>query len=486
MTLARKLGFKITLLLAALVAVGATSLWGLLGMSGHFDVAEDEYEQLRSIYEVGHYAAAARTLINLDAPNPAAARAELRKALQAADALGQSDSDSKLKTIVSHLQQALSETDVATGSLREALPRINQSLGQVASLAEQTKSLIIANRQAATGRLRTTISVMAIVGAVALLGAIVIGVSQYRSIVHPLARLEKGAANVAEAKFTERVEETGDREFARVAQQFNRMADELDELYRNLESQVRTKSQQLIRSERLAGVGYLAAGIAHEINNPLGIISGYAESALQRIQEEPEKSELTDRLKNALQIACDESFRCKEIIEKLLQLAGPGTGERLPVDGGQLVDRVAEMVGGLPQSGKRKISVDLDKGPLLVHANEAELTQVLVNLLRNAMEATDPESGVIDVRVRRRGEWIEITIADNGRGMNEELLSKLFEPFFTDKPARDERGTGLGLAVSHAIVEQHDGRLRADSDGPGKGSVFTMELPVHTHAEVTT
>jgi signal transduction histidine kinase len=108
--------------------------------------------------------------------------------------------------------------------------------------------------------------------------------------------------------------------------------------------------------------------------------------------------------------------------------------------------------------------------------HEGELTQVMVNLLVNALEAT-PGSGKVTVEAMRHDEWVQVKVIDNGRGMDEATLRRVFEPFFTDKPQRDQRGTGLGLSVSHAIITQHGGRLTAASNGPGRGSVFAVELP---------
>jgi len=112
-----------------------------------------------------------------------------------------------------------------------------------------------------------------------------------------------------------------------------------------------------------------------------------------------------------------------------------------------------------------------------VVANPTEMKQVLLNLTVNALEAVPPDRGEVRIGGRRSGEWVEVSVEDNGKGMTPETLEQVFEPFFTAKRGAGEPGTGLGLSITHAIVESHGGRIRAESSGPGKGSRFTVRLP---------
>lgn len=490
-TLARKLAIRIAAIVVVLVVVGGAALWGLVGLRGHFTAAEDEYEQLRGVYEIGYYTATAQRLLRSpDGGGGAAAAVQLHQAMQRAESmlddplLSAHIDDARradLRRLVDELRvahDAVVDTEAAPADAPH--PAINQALGRVATLVQRAKAQIIANREAATDRLHTTVTVIAAVTLLAAIGAVLVGVSQYRSVMRPLRRLEQGFAGVAQADFTQRVDVTGDREFARLAEQFNDMADRLDQLYRHLEEQVRLKSQQLVRSERLATLGHLAAGVAHEINNPLATISGYAESTLRRA-ESADGPDLDDATRKALRVITEEAFRCKDITAKLLSLSRPDAGEREPVPLRRVVDRVMAMIDGLPQAKDRDVSAhvphaDADDSTT-VNANEAELIQVLLNLVVNALEAVEPGAGEVTVGLTPRNTWVELTVKDNGRGMTPEVLERVFEPFFTDKPRRDQRGTGLGLSITHAIVEKHGGRLTAQSDGPGAGSVFTVELP---------
>ncbi len=484
MSLARKLAIRIAALVVGLALLGGASLWGLGGLTYYFEATSDKYEQLRRVYEIGHDVAMARALSRMTPPDTAAIAQHLDHAIQqtasrADDPDGPSDEDDRQFHKIGGMLREAREQLRQPRDVDPQLTSLNPILAQVAGAAAEMKAQIVAHREAAYSHLLTTIGVLAGLTLVMIAAAIYIGVRQYRSVVIPLRRIEDAVRRIAEGHFDVRVPVTGDREFAQLAERFNRTTEQLEQLYRDLEEQVNSKSNQLVRSQRLAGVGYLAAGVAHEINNPLGIIAGYAESALRKIEANNGSGEGLEKAAAALRIICDEAFRCKEITEKLLTMARPGDGSRAPVSLSQLAHRVTQLVTALPQFKGRTIRFhEIGTGDeSIASAGEGEITQVLLNLVCNALEAVEPESGAVTVEVQRRGEWVVVSVMDNGRGMSPEILSRVFEPFFTDKPQRDQRGMGLGLAVAHAIVTQHGGRLNAQSDGPGRGSVFTLELP---------
>lgn len=494
MSLARKLTVKIAVLIAGLVVVGAVSLWGLMGLSQHFDVAEDEYRQLRAIYEVGHRAALAKTLIRLDGADVHEIREQLRIALFKVDGLlaasppgGLVLSDRYQPTLASmqgHLNEAYRCISHSSDH-REVLIGINNSLGGVAKLAGEIRGDIVSNRQNANARYRYTVKIVAALASVIVLTAVFVGISQYRTVMRPLRQLEQGVKQVADGNFAQHLPVTGDREFAQLSQQFNEMAVQLDMLYRRLDEQIKTKSQQLVRSQRLASVGFLAAGLAHEINNPLGIIAGHAEAALGRLDRENSIDNSLQKIAGTLHIVCEEAFRCKDITAKLLSLSSPNADERSSVCLMEVAQRVGKMLNDLPRFGGIRLTLDdCVFEDTLVHASEGQITQVMVNLIANAFEAVHKESGEVKVRISRTGPWVTLSVEDNGRGMTEEVSKKIFEPFFTDKPQRGQRGIGLGLSVTHAIVEQHGGHIDACSGGPGKGSIFTVELLALSTAEV--
>ena len=320
----------------------------------------------------------------------------------------------------------------------------------------------------------------------AVAAALLVTASQYRSVMAPLHRLRRGVRSVAAARFSERLDAAGSREFSELSEEFNRMAAELEGFYQQLEEKVRAKSRELVRSERLASVGFLAAGVAHEINNPLNIITGYAELTLKRLRGVDGDPEATDDARDAardaarsLQIIRDEAFRCKETTEKLLSLARGGKEVRGPLNLASLAAEVAAMTRGLRNYRDRKVTINFrdDDDAMQVVANAGEMKQVLLNLTVNALEAVAPFGGEVVIDGRRHDDWVEVSVSDNGRGIAAESLPHVFEPFFTDKRGAGEPGTGLGLSITHAIVEGHGGRIDAHSAGCGRGSRFTFQLP---------
>jgi signal transduction histidine kinase len=232
-----------------------------------------------------------------------------------------------------------------------------------------------------------------------------------------------------------------------------------------------------VRSERLASVGYLAAGVAHEINNPIGIIAGYAEFCLQQLAKQNGKDAVAEAEKS-LRVINDEAFRCKQIVQKLLTLARPGEESRGNISLGQVASDVVSIVTGLRQFQDRRIDLRVHEADdLRVVASEGEMKQVVLNLTLNALEAVDGTGAPVSIEVRRSGDVVELCVTDSGKGMTSEVLERAFEPFFTAKRGSARPGTGLGLSISHAIVDSHGGRIAAQSAGPGKGSSFTVQLP---------
>jgi signal transduction histidine kinase len=262
------------------------------------------------------------------------------------------------------------------------------------------------------------------------------------------------------------------------------MAAELKEYYGQLEEKVREKSRELVRSERLASVGFLAAGVAHEINNPLGIIATYAELSLAALKQNNGEPAVADA-RRSLEIIHQEAFRCKDITQKLLSLSKSGEQRREPVNLADVARDVAEIVGRLRKYADRQLVVAIDdlQQPV-VFGSDAEMKQVLLNLVVNALDAVRPGSGRVEIGARCVDDQVELSVTDNGCGMNPATLERVFEPFFSSR-RESNAGVGLGLSICHAIVETHGGRVRADSEGPGQGSRFTVALPLHRRTPVT-
>jgi signal transduction histidine kinase len=487
------MGLQIGAMLVGLLLVSGASLWGLNALQEDYGAALEGYAELRQMYEVGSHLATSRTLLAAPEPNRAKAVEELRVALT----LAQTAEGASHDAVVAGLRESLDEMrrwqreggPPPTASLSRVLKRISDT-------ASQVRSEIQARQAAAQAKRRATLLALGVLCAAVIIAAVLLGTWQYRGVIDPLQRLGAAVRRIAAGHFSERVPEqvrdapgrAGD-EFSALARDFNRMAAELDELYRELEQKVAAKSKELIRSERLASVGYLAAGVAHEINNPLGIISGYAEYALEEMRGGA-STPPTD-IDGTLRVIRDEAFRCKEITGKLLSLARPGDGRRQPVNLARVAEEAVSVLGGLPEFKDRTIGVRADaRESPVVDAVEGEMKQVLMNLLLNALDATPGGgagggAGEVRVTLSRDGGAVTLSVADNGRGMTPATVERVFEPFFSERrpreagaaPAPARPGTGLGLSITHAIVQSHGGRITAYSDGPGRGSRFEVELP---------
>jgi signal transduction histidine kinase len=246
---------------------------------------------------------------------------------------------------------------------------------------------------------------------------------------------------------------------------------------------VQQRTQEVVRSEQLASVGFLAAGVAHEINNPLAAIAMCAESLEMRMHDiivaddqapDDEHNEEITILRKYLRRIQDEAFRCKGITEKLLDFSRMGDVEKQSTDLVELTEGVIDMVRHLGKYREKKVEFSVAQ-PVIAAVNAQELKQVLLNLVTNGLDSLEP-GGVVTVELGRTAMHAQIIVRDNGCGMTPEVLKHLFEPFFTRR--RDGQGTGLGLSITYRIVEEHGGRIEATSAGPGRGSQFRVTLPL--------
>ncbi len=295
---------------------------------------------------------------------------------------------------------------------------------------------------------RTTRLVLAALLAAAPLLAAGVSLAIARSITVPVEQLQAGAARIAEGDLEARIEVRGAPELVSLAERWNEMT-----------AALRDHQAKLVQSEKLAGIGRLAAGVAHEINNPLGVILGYA----KLLQRRADGAAAED-----LRVIEEEALRAKDIVSGLLDLsrALPGAAER--VDLRALADDVVARLREARLLDGVGVTVE---GAACAPAHAGKLRQVLVNLVRNAAEAAG-RGGTVAVRLAARGETIEVTVEDSGPGLPAAVRARLFEPFFTTKA----RGTGLGLAVSRAIARAHGGELEVAPAGGG-GARFALTLP---------
>ncbi len=254
-------------------------------------------------------------------------------------------------------------------------------------------------------------------------------------------------------------------EIGQLASSFNEMTQKLAEAQR-----------QVYQSQKLAAVGQLAAGVAHEINNPLTGVLSYSSFLLKRAQDKPE-------FKEDLEVIVRETKRCRGIVQGLLDFARQSPPEKHESDITDIFERalriVQTQIDPLRVELKKDIRDDLPK----IYADANQIQQVLVNLLLNANDAMAADGGTLSVSARLAGDGgvaaaqsgkIEIRVSDTGCGIAPENLQKIFDPFFSTK---GPKGTGLGLAVAWGIVEKHNGRIEAESE-LGKGTTFRVVLPI--------
>jgi signal transduction histidine kinase len=478
LSLRRRLIGQIGLMIVGLLCLAMAAFWGINGLRHDYGGALAGYQKLRTAYEIGFDIATARNSMGAQTPDLSRALPAIQLAITRLET-----SEDLSPAQREQLHKSLLEAETNIRASRPDAAPLDASLAAIANLSSEIRQSITASQQAADRKRRFTLTVVLSLCGAVVIGGIIVGMRQYRGVMRPIAKLSGAVRAFAGGELSRRIQtdQREDREFAALAHDFNHMAAELDGLYKQLDEKVAVKSRQLVRSERLASVGFLAAGVAHEINNPLSIIAGYGERAIQQLDDARGNSETRNELaRKALKVICEEAFRCKQITERLLSLARPGEESRTIVNLPRLVEEVIANVGALGQYKDREIDMQVlsSRDELRVRASSGEIKQVLLNLLVNALEATTPGEGRIEMTITRAGNDAELTVRDNGRGMSPQTLEQVFEPFFSEKRGADWRGTGLGLSITHAIVASHGGTIYARSEGLQKGSEFVVKLPL--------
>jgi two-component system, NtrC family, sensor kinase len=234
------------------------------------------------------------------------------------------------------------------------------------------------------------------------------------------------------------------------------------------------------RAEKLAAVGRLAAGVVHEINNPLATISACAESLERRVQEGAfANSPDVEDLKEYLGLIRSEAFRCKTITMGLLDFSRIRASEHITVDLGGVISSAARLLSHQKRNADVDVRIEVAAGLALVSGDAGQLQQAIIALATNALDAM-PERGVLTISARNQTDAVVVDVIDTGVGIPTENLPKIFEPFFTTKEVG--RGTGLGLAVCYGILTEHGGTLDVQSS-VGYGTTFTITLPATTNGE---
>ena len=355
---------------------------------------------------------------------------------------------------------------------------------------------------------------LVLLGALAL--AFVAGMFLARRMVVPIQALRAGAAHIGSGDLGQRIRiKTGD-EVEALANQFNDMAGRLEESYADLEHKVedrtreltksledlRTAQDRLVQTEKLASLGQLTAGIAHEIKNPLNFVNNFSGVSVELIEELREEllkidvdektraeiTDLADTLIGNLEKIAQHGKRADSIVKNMLLHSRQGSGEHRPVDINTLVEESLNLAYHGARAEKQDFNITLEKS-LDPSAGEVdlfpqEITRVLLNLISNGFYAATKRKAeangsdyepIVSAATKNLGDKVEIRIRDNGTGIPPEVKEKMFNPFFTTKPAGE--GTGLGLSLSHdIIVKQHSGSIEVDTQ-PGAFTEFRLVLP---------
>jgi len=319
-------------------------------------------------------------------------------------------------------------------------------------------SLYVGARESAfLGLLRTFYLRVALIALVCIVLAGVIAVPIAKVVTRPIAELVEAHRRLAQGDMTVRVQAYGSGELAVLGRSFNSMVETLHQT-----------QQELLHKEKLASMGQLAAGVAHEINNPLGTILLFSDVMYKEASED-------DPRRDDLKMIINETTRCRTIVADLLNFARQQEVLAQETNVHALLEQVIEGVSHQPSFEGVEIVRQFSPDLPTIQADPAQLQQVFVNLLNNAAEAV-AEGGIITLATQPvDSQWVEIKVSDTGCGIAEENLGKLFTPFFTTKALG--KGTGLGLSIAYGIIKMHRGQITVQSQ-VGQGTTFTVTLPV--------
>jgi signal transduction histidine kinase len=341
--------------------------------------------------------------------------------------------------------------------------RLHKSASKISDEAAQSADRIAQGVERGMARVHDSATAVAtkamVVGAlfVTLILALAVGFTLRlrRSVLRPLHVVADAAKDFGSGDFDRRVGEVGEGEILEVARAFDAMAEELH-----------LRRQRLIESERMAAIGQLAAGVAHEINNPIQVIRGYLKTMT------PDSPAAT--LQEELQILDEEAAACQRIAEDLVAYSRSPELSRDTVDIEAFLMELAKRFRETPEGREHEVTVAAE--PVAVRADPARLRQVILNLLVNAAQVSEGDEPISVIGgVGADGDYV-LRVVDRGPGIEPEDRAKIFEPFFSKRAG----GSGLGLAVSHGIVRAHGGTIVADAGEDGVGTCMKVTLPAST------
>jgi signal transduction histidine kinase/ActR/RegA family two-component response regulator len=348
--------------------------------------------------------------------------------------------------------------------------------GNFVSLADDTSLgyLLFSSYEEQLAALAQTKRMLLVVSLIAILISSVVVRFFVNRATEPLLELRDSAEAVGRGDYSQRVAVRSRDECGQLATAFNHMTENVQQSQTQLQSTVhtlKTTQAQLVQSEKLSAVGEFVAGVAHELNNPLAAVMGFAELL--------KSADVDEKHRRHLELIFKSARRCQKIVQSLLSFARRHQPERKPVSVNKLIEDVLEIVAYQLRSSNVEVASRLASRLPLVLADGHQIQQVLLNLINNgrqAIEAHQP-SGQIIISTQAKDGVIRIGIQDNGPGIAPENLSRIFDPFFTTKEVG--KGTGLGLSLCYGLIKEHGGNITVTSQ-PGHGAAFTIELPATT------
>lgn len=490
LTIGRKMGVIFLLLALSLIAVCVVVLHDMRQVrSDAAKLVEETREALLGSELLAAVESAGRLAGSSSATHDASNLVQqLRKAREAGDKLlheapGGDPSEPRHQEtedqLIHRIRRNLAEVEARLAHPASGGEELQKSLVDTRDLAavleeEMRSESMHANRDLEKRVVQVERAMLATTAGAALLLLVVLWLV-YRNIVLPLHMLRDGSERIGRGELTHRIGVRSRDEIGDLAVEFNRMASLLSKSHANLEAKVRERTREFIQAAKFAGLGTLAAGVAHEINNPIASIASCAEGLERRTRDgEIDRQEQIEYL----QTIAGEAYRVHEITARLLEFARQDPGPRSELEPVDLLSEVELILRHRFEKKGVRLVTEIASDLPRIDGNASELKQVMLNLLINASDASKPGDRVV-LRAHRRGDSIVLEVADQGHGIAVPERDRIFDPFYTTK--EPGQGTGLGLALAYRVVESHGGRIEFE-DAPGGGSLFQVVLPASNGA----
>lgn len=349
-------------------------------------------------------------------------------------------------------------------SCSEANCHAHKADQKVLGVLDVTMSLDVVERQISSSRIELIL--FALISIISI--SFILWVLVRKVVGAPVNELVRATNNVANGNLDYRIVNFKEDELGLLGKSFNEMTQKLSEA-----------RKQIVQSDKLASLGRLAAGVAHEINNPLTGILTYSTCLLKQ-------ADLKKENQDDLEVIIHETRRCSEIVKQLLEFARQTFPYKTTIDLNLVINRALSIISNQMDINNIKVHKKLNNRLPEIKADTNQLHQIFINLLVNAADAMEGQGGEITISnklIKKRGlEYIQIKIADTGCGIPKENIPQIYDPFYSTK---GPKGTGLGLAVVWGIIEKHNGTISVKSE-VGKGTVFTLHLPVSGEKQSST